>query len=136
MTATYDEDLSTSKDVVRLLIPDRTVASANFSDEEITAAIALQVNTFNRNSTCAPYFAAAELLRSLKSEESSLGGGLSRKKVEDLELEFGSQQDITDSILKRADRLEAQGIRCERLNASNRPRRFRVAGPRSRADET
>lgn len=130
MAATYDETLPSAKDRVRLLVPDTVVASAEWSDEEIVAMLALEITDFKRSAQCAPYFVAEKLLRTLIDRYALKGKGIGRKKVDDLEVEYGAGRRETIAEVKgNADRLHALGVECEGVNGSS-ARRFRAIGPR------
>lgn len=101
MAYTYSNDPAVSgtaaqqRDAVRFLSQDNVLIGAVYrsTDEEIAFLIATEANI---------YMAAGRLCQILAQR----GGGLTRKRVGDLELEFGTRQDFLDL----ADRLFARGM--------------------------
>lgn len=80
MAITFDAGLATDKDWVRFTIGDAVVATAVLDDDTINAVLGLELNK---------WFAAASCAQSIAAK----GKGLSRKKVEDLELEYEDSAD-------------------------------------------
>lgn len=111
MAFTYDATLLTDRDWVRFYVPDKVAAVAIYQDEEIDALIAEQMAK-GRTGLSAKYYASASALRNLVGEYALVGGGLRRKEVDDLELEFGFQTASSKALQDKIDFLEKEGNKC------------------------
>ena len=88
MAATFDPTLSTDRDWVRFLVPDKDTTTALFQDEEIDAVLTSMSASYS-----APgirYFAAAALLENLHRTWMSRGKGVASKKTAKLAITFGT----------------------------------------------
>lgn len=106
---TYDENLSDTKDWVRLLIGDRGPTTFFLSDTEIEAFVAGSENK---------YLAAADALEALLMVWVAGGTGLKSKNVEGLSVSFAGPEDMK----KRISTLRAMGA----TELHPRPKVFRV----------
>lgn len=109
MSFSYDETLSTTRDVVRFLVSDiiGPAASALFQDEEIDGIITLR--TGERVTAAAlPYDVAALLLGQLLTRFSFKGKGVEEKVVDKLRIRFGIGG---QSSLPEAIRAEMESLR-------------------------
>lgn len=115
MTATYTPGSSSSRNTVRLLIGDTDTDNALLQDEEIDRCIAIESNTFQ---------AAALALDSVLAKWNGQSGGLTSKRVDDLEVRWGSPAGLRERIAY----LRARGNR----DAATSPAVFKTVG--SQAD--
>ena len=113
MSFSYDNTLPTDLDWVRFNLPDKIgpAADAIYQNEEITALINEQIAK-DRTGLATKYYASAAALRNLAGEFALVGGGLRRKEVDDLEVEFGLQTGAVDMIDAKIKALIADGNRC------------------------
>lgn len=105
MAATYNTSHASDKDWIRLMIGDRNTSQAVFQDEEIEAV--LQAST-------SKWFAAATLASTLLARS----GGMVRKRVKDLEIEWST--DAESSYTQHIQWLRKQGA-TELLRANGLP---------------
>lgn len=111
MSFSYDDTLPTDRDWVRFHVPDKIAAAAIYQDEELDALIAEQVAK-GRNGLATKYYASASALRGLVGQYALLGGGLHRKEVDDIQVEFGFRSGSFDPLKNKIDALEAEGNQC------------------------
>lgn len=121
----YSGDPSDSElDWVRFTIQDVDTVDPIFSDVEVQSYI-------NEQTSQPPgrkYLAAADLLGVLLTKWGGKGGGLKKKQVSRLMLEFGTDEDAKESLQKQMDQLRARGSQL----ISAKPVIFRsVRGPGS-----
>lgn len=124
MSASFDINLGDEVSWVRFLIGDTTVATANFTDEEITAN--LSASTVS-SAEAKRYLVAAELLDILHRRWMTLGAGYASKKVGSLSIAFGTGIGINvDAALQlKISQLRLEGSK--RLSAAiGKPYAFRM----------
>jgi hypothetical protein len=101
MASTYDPTLSTNRDLVRFLVPDKDTTTALFQDEEIDAVLASMAGSYT--SPGIAYFAAAALLENLHRTWMSRGKGVASKKTAKLAITFGTGVGINvDAAMQQA----------------------------------
>lgn len=107
MAATFNEELTTNKDWVRLLIGDTNTSDAKLQDETIVAILADEGNN--------KYCAAVVALRAIAAQFASASTGLKRKVVDDLQLEWSEGASWEEAFGPRIAELKA---RCKLDTAS------------------
>lgn len=106
----YDPSLTTDKDLVRLYADDTDVAEEKFLDETIVSLLALAKG----NRVTRSMLVAADLLDALLGRYASAGGGITRKKFTDSEVEIGGGGSGGISLLRgRIDQLRRQAVLAE-----------------------
>lgn len=123
MSATYDPNLSTTRDLVRFLICDTEVTPATeaaITDEELDALIAMSSVGGDATAFCV----AAEVLSKLlaKFTVRGLKSGIVEKQVSRLRLRFGSTTSTAELLNDRIRHLRA---RCAMASG----RAFQTLGP-------
>lgn len=108
MAATFDPTLPSTRDWVRFLIQDVTVATAMLQDEEIDAVIAEQ---YQSSSKALKYLAAAECLSVLHLRWMTGGHGVASKKVDQLSIVYGTAAGINVdmAVTMKIKELRARG---------------------------
>ena len=98
-TYSYDEDLTTNADKVKIRIRQTgtTAATRDFSDEEIAAMLVDCPLTPDRAKV---YWVCAELLLSKIDEYSSKGKGLDKRKLSKLEVTYGGRSTKLEILME------------------------------------
>ena len=96
MPKTFDPNLSTDKDWVRMLTGDRDISRSSVTDEEINAVLEAEGNR---------YRAAYQIGMTIYS----IQGGIVSKQVDDLRIDYDKSTKGSDAYLKYLKSLQMRG---------------------------